>query len=47
MNILNPNKKILIVSHDAGGAEIISAYIKKFNLKCDYFQKVQQLKYLK
>ena len=47
MNILNPNKKILIVSHDAGGAEIISAYIKKFNLKCDYFLKGPAVKIFK
>jgi len=35
MNILK-FKKILVVSHDAGGAEVISSFIKKNNLKCFY-----------
>lgn len=35
MNIFK-SKKILVVSHDAGGAEIISSFIKINNLKCSY-----------
>ena len=35
MNIFK-SKKILVVSHDAGGAEIISSFIKKNNLRCFY-----------
>ena len=35
MNI-SEYKKILVVSHDAGGAEIVSSFIKKNNLKCFY-----------
>lgn len=37
-------KKILIVSNDAGGAEIISHYIKNFKLKCRYFLKGPAIK---
>lgn len=37
-------KKILIVSNDAGGAEIISQYIKNFKLKCRYFLKGPAIK---
>lgn len=54
MNIVKKNhiknfkkKKILIVSHDAGGAEIISNFIKNFNLNCDYYIKGPAIKVFK
>ena len=38
MSKLNVIKKlqILVVSHDAGGAHILSSYIKKKNINCHY-----------
>ncbi len=37
--MLNFKKKILIVSHDAGGAEIISHFVKKYRFNPDFYLK--------
>ncbi len=48
INLKNKNSKIGIICHDAGGAEIISSFVKKFNkYKFIYFLKGPAIKIFK